>query len=65
MHELMNLLGDWRRNTKSKLATVRQRMNHAAKGQVHGPLKPAINDEGVFGVQCGRYFCEIGQPPNL
>lgn len=62
-HELMNLLGDWRRNTKSKLATVRQRINHTAKGQVHGPLKPALNDDGVFGVQRGRYFCAIGQLP--
>jgi hypothetical protein len=62
-HELMNLLGDWRRNTKSKLATVRQRMNQATHGQVRGLLKPAINDEGVFGVQRGRYFCAIGQLP--
>jgi hypothetical protein len=62
-HELMNLLGDWRRNTKSKLATVRQRMNHAAKGQVHGPLKPAVNDKGMVGVRRGRYFCAIGQLP--
>lgn len=62
-HELMNLLGDWRRNTKSRLATVRQRMNHTAKRQVHGPWKPAISDEGVFGVQRGRYFWPIGQLP--
>jgi hypothetical protein len=62
-HELTNLLGAWRGNTKSKLANVRQQMNHAAKGQVHGPLKPAVNDKGMVGVRRGRYFCAIGQLP--
>jgi hypothetical protein len=62
-HELMNILGDWRTNTKSKLATVRQEMNHLAKRQVRGSWEPVVNDKGVFGVKRGHYFRSIGQLP--
>ena len=62
-HQLMNVLGDWRQNTKSKLATVRQELNHFAKRQVRGNLEPAVDDKGRFGVKRGRYFRPIGQLP--
>jgi hypothetical protein len=62
-HELLNVLGDWRRNTNGKLGAAGQELNQRSKRPLHGSWEPVVTKQGVVGVRRGAYVHPIGQLP--